>query len=139
MLNEFSMHLFNLNFKNMRQKMISIIAMTVLIFSLSSCTLGDNTINPADLATPEIVQNGTWKVTLYNDCGDDETYHFAGYGFIFDTLGVVTALKDSLTLTGIWSTGTDDGHNMEKTSSKIRLEDISGGNEPNDYLTFEKN
>jgi hypothetical protein len=99
-------------------------------------------------------------VTLYNDCGDDETYHFAGYGFIFDTLGVVTALKDSLTLTGIWSTGTDDGHNifylhfettcsfnelnddwhiMEKTSSKIRLEDISGGNEPNDYLTFEKN
>jgi hypothetical protein len=61
---------------------------------------------------------------------------------------------------GTWSTGSDDSqkklyltfnsppdfnelsddwHILEETSTKIRLEDVSGGNGGTDLLTFEKN
>jgi hypothetical protein len=132
------------------------IAITLLVFCLLSCQKDDNS-NPA---TPNIVQQGTWRITLYNDSGTDETYHFTGYGFTFESNGTVAAVKGSSAINGTWNTGTDDSHPelylhfgtnvpfeelnddwhiLEQTSNKIRLEDVSGGNELNDLLTFEKN
>jgi hypothetical protein len=109
---------------------------------------------------PDAVQQGTWRVTLLSDSDADETYHFTDYAFTFDTTGIVIATKDSSSVHGTWRVVKDDHYDeliidfgstvpfkelnddwtiIEKTDVKIRLEDISGGNEPNDYLTFEKN
>jgi len=84
----------------------------------------------------------------------------SGYSFTFATGGVLTAVKTGSTVTGTWSTGTDDSKTelvigfaspasfveisddwevIENTSTKIRLQDVSGGNGGTDLLTFEKN
>ncbi|MBK9319141.1 MAG: hypothetical protein IPM91_10180 [Bacteroidetes bacterium] len=103
---------------------------------------------------------GKWRVTLYNDSGNDETNHFSGYEFTFSSGGSVTASKSgAATVTGTWSTSvddsqnklyltfttnndfieiTDDWHILQQTSAKIQLEDVSGGNGGTDLLTFEK-
>lgn len=107
----------------------------------------------------DYVEAGNWRVTLYNDSGTDELYHFTGYSFTFAD-GTVTATKSgAATVTGTYATGTDDSHAtfvlnfgttvpfddlnddwhiVEETATKIRLEDVSGGSGETDLLTFEK-
>ena len=114
--------------------------------------------------TPDNVSNtvtsGTWRITYYWDTDHEETSNYSGYSFTFATGGVLTAVKTGSTVTGTWSTGTDDSKTelviwfaspavfveisddwevIEKTSTKIRLQDVSGGNGGTDLLTFEKN
>lgn len=70
----------------------------------------------------------------------------------------MTATKSGSSVSGNWSTGSDDSqsklyltftaapfnelnddwHIVQQTSSMIQLEDVSGGNGGTDYLTFEK-
>jgi hypothetical protein len=144
----------------MNKAKILIIAILPVFFGIISCTIEDNSLNPDDLSTNNLVWQGTWRVTLFSDSGADETYHFTGCIFTFDSTGTVTAIRDSSSVTGIWSAVTDDNQNelifdfgscspfdelnddwdiIEKTAAKISLEDVSGGNEANDLLTFEKN
>jgi hypothetical protein len=114
--------------------------------------------------TPDNVSNtvtsGTWRITYYWDTDHEETSNYSGYSFTFATGGVLTAVKTGSTVTGTWSTGTDDSKTelviafaspasfveisddwevIENTSTKIRLQDVSGGNGGTDLLTFEKN
>ena len=114
--------------------------------------------------TPDNVSNtvtsGTWRITYYWDTDHEETSSYSGYSFTFATGGVLTAVKTGSTVTGTWSTGTDDSKTelvigfaspasfvelsddwevIENTSTKIRLQDVSGGNGGTDLLTFEKN
>jgi hypothetical protein len=128
----------------------------------TSCQKADN--SATQTITPAIVNStvvtGNWRVTYYFDTDHDETASFAGYEFIFGANGVVTANKAGTTVTGTWSSGyddsrvklilsftspasfseiSDDWHVIERTNSKIRLQDVSGGNGGTDYLTFEKN
>jgi hypothetical protein len=144
----------------MKQAKKLFIAGTFLLFVLSSCQKEDNSLVPSNAEASKIVQQGTWRVSQYIDCGEDETYHFSGYTITFDSLGVFTAVNNSITIIGSWNTGTsinqiefylrcgtvipfceiDDEcwHIIENTTSKIRLEDECGGKEDKDYLTFEK-
>jgi hypothetical protein len=106
------------------------------------------------------VTSGTWRITYYWDTDHEETSNYSGYSFTFATGGVLTAVKTGSTVTGTWSTGTDDSKTelviafaspasfveisddwevIENTSTKIRLQDVSGGNGGTDLLTFEKN
>ena len=106
-----------------------------------------------------IVQQGSWRITLYNDNGTDETSNFTGYSFKFNSNGTITATKGGSTVNGTWSKGTDDSQPKlylnfgatnpfdsltsdwritSQNTSKIVLIDVSGGGGGTDYLTFEK-
>jgi hypothetical protein len=109
--------------------------------------------------TGEVLQEGTWRVSLYNDSGSDETNHYTGYSFDFGSNGTISVNTGNGNASGTWSAGNDDSqsklilqfstnpledlsddwHIIEQTSTKIRLEDVSGGNGGTDLLTFEKN
>ncbi|MFM7710641.1 MAG: hypothetical protein ACKO5C_06960 [Ferruginibacter sp.] len=66
----------------------------MLIISLISCRHDDSIQNTIDPATENrTITSGTWRVTLYNDSGQDETANFAGYAFSFLSANVVTAVK----------------------------------------------
>jgi len=137
---------------------LSTIILTLLVFALSACKKDSN--SPTTNTISNIVQQGNWRVTLYNDSGTDETNHFTGYAFTFNSNGTLVAIKSSSTVNGTWNSGSDDSQNklylnfgaslsfdklnhdwhlLEKTTTKIRLEDVSAGIGGTDLLTFEKN
>lgn len=111
-------------------------------------------------------QSGTWRISKFIDSGTDETYHFTGFNFTFQSNGVLVATNGSVTYNGTWSITdsnsnddskddlhfnitfnltnafedlNDDWHILSYSSSKIELFDESGGGSGTDYLTFEKN
>ena len=137
-----------------------VFTIAILVFGFYACEKDKSTTDPSNSSSSEIVGQGTWKVTLYNDSGNEETQNFAGYNFTFDSNGTIAAVKNASTVNGTWNTGADDSQNklildfgtavqfselnedwliLEKTASKIRLEHVSGGNGGTDLLTFEKN
>jgi len=148
---------------------IRIMAMALLSGSLAtaSCTKEDN---PTDSQIIEEVQSnagtGVWRVSRFIDSWNDETNHFHGYSFTFNTNGVLTATNGVNIYNGTWSitdsNSNDDNLNdldfniffnltndfedlnddwgiITQSTSKIELTDVSGGNGGTDYLTFEKN
>jgi hypothetical protein len=115
------------------------------------------------------VTSGTWRITLYEDSGINETTNYSNYIFTFNTNGVLTA-ANSTSFNGTWSVTssnsnddnpdndldfniafvapapnsftddlTDDWDVISHTANRIQLVDVSGGNGVTDYLTFEKN
>lgn len=134
------------------QKLIVILGLCTL--ALASCKKDDNS-TPSGSTTI----TGNWRVTYYTENGVDHLSCFNGYTFTFNSGGVLTATNSGSTLTGTWTTGSDDSHDklilqfsssscfleisddwqiLEQTSSKIRLENVSGSG-GTDLLTFEKN
>lgn len=142
------------------KKLISISCLAlVLIFSVSSCKKDDNSSSNTNSNLSSNIQQGTWKVTSYMDSGTDETSHYNGYAFQFNSNATIVATKTGSTVSGTWATGTDDSqvklvldfgstspfdelnddwHVLEQSSTIIKLEDVSGGGSGTDYLTFEK-
>lgn len=156
-------------------KTLKLIPILLCIFMLnvaSMCSSDDNSQTPTTPTNLNLnlvnstITDGTWKITLYNDSGDDNTLAFSGYNFTFDSGNVLTASNGSNIYTGSWSLTdsnsnddtlndlhfniaftspagftdlTDDWHIQSRTSTKIELIDVSGGNGGIDYLTFEKN
>jgi hypothetical protein len=153
-------------------KKIALIPMLSFIFMLnvaSMCSDDDNSNTSAD-PTPVIntVSSGTWRITLYEDNGVNETNNYANYIFTFNSNGVLTA-ANSTSYNGTWSVTasnsnddsqddldfniaflapapnaftddlTDDWDIVSYTATRIQLIDVSGGNGGTDYLTFEKN
>ncbi|MCG2611199.1 hypothetical protein LZZ90_06740 [Flavobacterium sp. SM15] len=153
------------------KRVFNFLILAILLVFAIGCDDNDDTVmtnNNSQLiaAINSTVTSGTWKVTLFNDSGTDETNHFAGYNFTFASGGVLTATNGTNTYTGIWSVTdsnsnddnpddvhfniqfttpvdftdlTDDWHVSERTDAKIRLMDVSGGGGGTDLLTFEKN
>ncbi len=141
----------------MKFSFFAVALISIMILTLSSCKNDDSSPN-SDVSNT--IEQGNWRITYFNESGDDKLYHFAGYNFTFKN-GVVTATKSgSSTVTGTYSEGIDDSQTkfilnfgstnpweeisedwviLEKTSTKIRLQHVSGGNGGTDLLTFEKN
>ncbi len=107
---------------------------------------------------------GTWRITYFYDTDKEETAGFTGYNFTFGSS--LTATNGTNTYTGTWSVSdtnssddsledlhfnilfsspaafanlSDEWNIQERTDTKIKLIDVSGGNGGTDYLTFEKN
>lgn len=137
---------------------LSTIILTLFVLALSACKKDNNSSTTSTISN--IVQQGSWRITLYNDNGTDKTNHFTGYAFTFNSNGTLLAVKSSSTVNGTWNSGNDDSQNklylnfggtvpfvelnndwhlIEKTTRKIRLEDVSAGIGGADLLTFEKN
>jgi hypothetical protein len=112
------------------------------------------------------VQSGTWRITKFIDSDKDETYHFKGYQFTFNSSGVLNASNGTNNFVGTWSITdsksnddnpkdkdfniffhltnefedlNDDWDIISHSATKMELKDVSGGNGGTDYLTFEKN
>lgn len=105
-----------------------------------------------------VLTTGNWRITYSFDDGD-QTLNYAGYNFTYNANGTVTAVKNTTSINGTWSTYVDSGENkfllsfdglildeieedwriLEFTSTTIVLKNVSGGNGGIDYLTFTKN
>lgn len=135
----------------------------LLSFSFVSCSGDDDNNNFSGSDLTEIVVGGSWRVTLYQEDAVNHTHHFSGYSFTFNSDGSLIASNESISQAGTWTTGNDDSTNklwinfpsapeddpfeeisedwqiVTKTSSKIELRHVSGGDGSIDLLTFEKN
>jgi hypothetical protein len=150
-------------------KLIPILAMLFMLNVASMCSSDDDNSNSSQDPTPVIntVNNGTWRITFFEDSGNNETNHFTGYNFTFGSGSVLTASNGTNTYTGSWSVTSDDSNDdspsndldfniafsspadfaeltedwniISYTPTKIQLVHVSGGNGGTDYLTFEKN
>ena len=151
-------------------KLISAFIFLFIVTIFSSCSdEDDSTVNNSVDPTPviNIVNNGTWRVTLYEDSGVDETSNFTGYNFSFDAGNVLTATNGTNTYSGTWSVTSDnsmddspsndldfniafsapanfaelteDWNIISYTATKVQLVHVSGGGGGTDYVTFEKN
>jgi hypothetical protein len=130
-----------------------------------SCGNNDDPANSAS-AVENAVKAGTWRITRFEDSGNNETSMFSGYNFAFDASGTLTASNGSNIFIGGWSVTdvksnddnsndmhfnidfnlnnsfeelSEDWHFVSYSSSKIELINVSGGNGGTDYLTFERN
>ena len=143
----------------------------LLLNIVSSCSDEDDTtvVNNSVDPTPviNVVNNGTWRITLFNDSGVDETLNFTDYDFSFGASNILSATNGTNTYSGTWSVTSDnslddspsndldfniafsapanfaelteDWNIISYTATKIELIHVSGGNGGTDYITFEKN
>ena len=141
-------------------KLIPIILALVLA-GITSCSKDSSTSVGTTIATSTLLVQGTWKVTYFNDSGTNGTANYNGYIFTFVNGGSVGIINGSIVYNGTWTTHNDDSQNklymnfgvttspiaelekdwhiVEKTSTKLRMEDVSGGAGGTDYLTLERN
>jgi len=150
-------------------KLIPILAMLFMLNVASMCSSDDDNTPATVDPTPVIntAQSGTWRITLFNDSGTNETSNFTGYNFTFASGNVLTATNGTNTYNGTWSVTSDtsgddspsndldfniafssppdfeelteDWNIITYTTTKIQLIHVSGGGGGTDYLTFEKN
>lgn len=140
-------------------------ALLVISMNLVSCQNEDDQSQPTN-PLQTTVTSGDWKISSFLDSGKDETQHFSGFAFTFETNGTLKAKRQSESYSGTWeitdsnsfddSPGTpdlviffnltndfeslnEDWTIVSQTSSRIELKHVSGGNGGTDFLTFEKN
>lgn len=90
--------------------------LTLLVFT--SCTENDENLIDNTAQIQEIVDafiSGSWRITNFNDSGQDETSDFAGYDFTFSANGSVVATNGNETVNGTWSV--TDSSNSSSSSS----------------------
>lgn len=144
----------------MKNRLILLTLLIIMTITVSSCSKDDDSsADPSQ--TQDNVQSGTWRVTLYNDSGENRTSYFEGFSFTFNTNGSLTAVNGTVTQNGTYSVYKDSGDTkfditfqassgpfeeisedwrvITQSASKIELINVSGGNGGTDYLTFEKN
>lgn len=89
-------------------------------------TFGDNNVVTATNGTN--TYTGTWSVTDSSNSSDDDDNNNSDIDF-----NIMFATPENFTELN------DDWDILERTDTKIRLRDVSGGNGGTDLLTFEKN
>lgn len=141
-----------------------LLIITFLVVAVS-CNNDDGSSDSAGVIE-STVRSGTWKITRFEDSGNNKTSSFTGYNFVFDANGTLTASSPNNIFIGSWSVTDDDRktddtddlhfninfdinnsfedlsedwHFVTYSASKIELIHVSGGNGGTDYLTFERN
>lgn len=172
------MHLLELKLVPQKINNMKVIRLTSIVLGILSLVFAvscskdddnqtdDNATNNTQTTVQSNVQSGTWRITKFIDSGTDETNHFQGYNFTFNSTGVLNANNGTNNYDGTWSiidsNSNDDSQDdldfninfnltndfedlnddwdfISQSSTKVELIDVSGGNGGTDYLTFEKN
>ncbi|MGV9003646.1 hypothetical protein [Flavobacterium sp.] len=122
--------------------------------SINDC----GTTTPIPLILSDVLTSGSWYVSYFYD-SSDETNHYNGYVFNFNTNGFSFAVKNTNTINGTWQIHTEtnyqkiefhfDGSVLEEiekdwkviefTNTVIRLKHESSSGNDNHYLNFTKN
>lgn len=156
----------------MKKRFLLPLLSLLFVFNVASMCSDDDDNSPRNNSvdpTPVIntVNNGTWRITYFNDSGTDETLNFTGYNFTFGAGASLTATNGTNTYTGSWSVTSDDSFDdspsndldfniafsapanfaeltedwniLEYNATIVKLVHVSGGNGGTDYLTFTKN
>lgn len=130
----------------------------------SMCSSDDDSSDDNSPSTSNVntnVTSGTWRVTLFQEDGTNQTSNFNGYDFSINSNGTIVAVNGSTTKNGNWSTYSDSGTTkfdivfldnngpfeeisedwrvLTSTTTKLELKHVSGGDGSVDLLTFEKN
>lgn len=130
----------------------------------SMCSSDDDNSDDNSPSTSNVntnVTSGTWRVTLFQEDGTNQTSNFNGYDFSINSNGTIVAVNGSTTKNGNWSTYSDSGTTkfdivfldnngpfeeisedwrvLSSSASKLELKHVSGGDGSIDLLTFEKN
>jgi hypothetical protein len=105
-------------------KKLSLLPVLALLFMLnvaSMCSNDDDNSSNNNTQDPTLVvntvTNGTWRITFYEDDGQNETNHFSGYNFTFGASNVLTATNGTNTYTGVWSVTSSDDSNDDNPSN----------------------
>jgi hypothetical protein len=148
-------------FKMRKIQLISIYSL--LVFACVGCS--DDNDDAAQVSSPNeiitTVTSGEWVVTFFEEDGIVQTSDFSSYNFTFAANGDLSATNGSNTQIGDWSTYSDSGYTklnlmftaidgpfeeisedwrvISRTSTKVELKHVSGGDGSVDFLTFEKN
>jgi hypothetical protein len=145
---------YNKSKKNLMKRVkIFLAALIISSVGFQSCSK-DKQEEIATTVATNYVNNGKWKITKFEEDGKNETDHFAGYVFEFNTNGTVTASKDEKVVRGTWSKGdnkfiinfdtapfnelNEDWVVKNGNATSMQLQHVSGGDGSIDYLNFEK-
>jgi hypothetical protein len=155
----------------MKTKFIGLIIFGVFLLNITWMCSSDNnnSVAPTNGIKTQVINTastGTWRITLFEEEGVNETTNYAGYNFAFGPSSVLTSTNGSNSYSGTWSISdsnsnddslndlhfnisfsapkdfadlSDDWDILERTDTRIKLIDVSGGGGSTDYLTFEKN
>ena len=152
-------------------KNIFLIASVLLLFGCSRDD--DKNISNPNPNNPTIqkqiesdMENGDWRITNFNEDGNDKTQNFNGYVFKFNSDGSISVSNVTSNYSGLCGMNdfnldddsqnnlhfnilfyeannflelNDDWEVISHSETKLLLQDISGGNGGIDFLTFEKN
>lgn len=103
--------------------LIAILSMSLMASSCSNDDGGSNNNNNQQISDWEdITEAGTWKITLYSDDGEDETFYYEGYTFTFAANSTLTAVKGEETITGSWSITDDSNSNDDDDGNSDDIE-----------------
>lgn len=140
------------------KKIFYLLTFSTILFT--SCSNDDDNSAITTGSVSSTLIDGSWRITYYWDNDRDETSDYNGYTFTFGNGNVLTALRAATPTVGSWSTINDDGkvklvilfstpaelieisddwEVTERTNTRIKLKDVSGGSGETDFLTFEKN
>jgi hypothetical protein len=82
-------------------KKLSYLLLPVFAWLFVSCSAEEDIANPITIT--EVVTKGKWKVDLYMDANQDQTNDFAGYSFLFEPNGTLSATFNGSNYTGTWT------------------------------------
>ncbi|WP_345169446.1 hypothetical protein [Algibacter aquimarinus] len=100
----------------------SLILMLSLSFMSFNCSNDNDELNNNSQQIAQIesvAKSGTWRITNFNDSGQDETADFAGYTFSFNNDGTLVATNGTNTVNGTWSITNDDSSDDDNSNDDI--------------------
>ena len=81
-----------------------LIYLSVFLTFISCTNKNDDTpSNTTQTTVKNNVQSGTWRITKFIDSGTEETNHFTGFNFTFNSSGVLNANNGTTNYDGSWS------------------------------------
>ncbi len=101
--------------------LIAVLSLFVVACDSSDDSNDDNNNSSSADLTAEIMEQGDWQITYFNDSGEDQTNDFNGYTFVFNADGTVVASNSNQTVNGTWnifddssnSSSDDDGNSSD--------------------------